>query len=189
MGCNDTFGAVKAEIEEAARSAGKVEPKVLCLELDVTESSSVKAAASQVQQMTANLDILVNNAGFMTPALQVTEAEEGSWWKTFEVNLKGVFLMYKFFTPLLTSSNNGLKTVVNINSYAAHNLRSNASAYGTSKWAVLKFTEFLLVEQTEAGLLAFSIHPGGIMTQLAEAMPQETHAGNDPRTGKQNHRN
>jgi NAD(P)-dependent dehydrogenase (short-subunit alcohol dehydrogenase family) len=91
--------------------------------------------------------------------------------------LKGMFHMCKFFTPLLIGTVNGLNTMVNINSAAAHNLRPEASAYGTSKWAALKFTEFLLVEQSKQGLLAFSVHPGGIMTQLAEAMPKETHAG------------
>lgn len=66
---------------------------------------------------------------------------------------------------------------MNVNSVAAHNLHPEASAYGTSKWAVLKFMEFLLVEQAKDGLLAFAVHPGGVMTQLAGAMPRETHAG------------
>jgi NAD(P)-dependent dehydrogenase (short-subunit alcohol dehydrogenase family) len=113
----------------------------------------------------------------MTPALQVVEADEDLWWKTFDVNLKGIFLMCKFFTPLLCETENGLRTMVNINSAAAHNLRPEASAYGTSKLAVLKFTEFLLVEHAKNGLLAFSMHPGGVMTKLAEAMPEETHVG------------
>lgn len=112
----------------------------------------------------------------MTTALPVTEADEELWWKTLEVNLKGVFLMSKHFTPLLVGKENGLETMVNINSVAAHNLRPNASAYGISKWSVLKFTEFLLVEQAKQGLLAFSVHPGAIMTELARAMPKETHA-------------
>lgn len=168
---------MKAEIESVARDAGHYEPEVYCLQLDVTDSESVSAAAAELQTLSPKLDVLINNAGFMTPALPVTGASEIEWWKTFEVNLKGIFLMSKYFIPLLTTSSGGLKTVVNINSYAAHNLRLNASAYGTSKLAVLKFTEFLLVEQSQHGLLAFSVHPGGIMTQLAEAMPNETHAG------------
>lgn len=176
LGCNDGFEDVESKIKQAARSAGKPSPKTLCLPLDVTDSTSVAAAADQVTRNSPKLDILVNNAGFMTPALPVIKAEIDTWWKTFEVNLKGAFLMSKFFTPLLLKSHDGLKTVVNVNSAAAHNLRPEASAYGTSKWAVLKFTEFLLVEQASQGLLAFSMHPGGIMTQLAEAMPTETHA-------------
>lgn len=85
--------------------------------------------------------------------------------------------MSKFFAPLLTATVDVLKTMANINSVAAHNLRPKASAYGTLKSAVLKFTEFLLVEQAKEGLLAFSVHSGGVMTQLAEAMLKDTHAG------------
>lgn len=177
LGCPDDFGDSKAEIEAAAHASGKPRPQILCLQLDVTDSASVARAAAEVKKSSARLDILINNAGFMTPALPVADADEELWWKTLEVNLKGTFLMCKHFTPLLLGAEDGLQTVVNINSAAAHNLRPLASAYGTSKWAVLKFTEFLLVEQMEQGLLAYSMHPGGIMTQLAEAMPKETHAG------------
>ncbi|KAL7904084.1 oxidoreductase-like protein [Trichoderma velutinum] len=176
LGCNDGFGSAKEDIESAARKAGHSAPQVLCLHLDVTDGTSVTAAAATVHSVASGLDVLVNNAGFMTKALPVTEADDELWWKTLEVNLKGVFLMSKHFTPLLIGKENGLKTMVNINSVAAHNLRPNASAYGISKWSVLKFTEFLLVEQSKQGLLAFSVHPGAIMTELALAMPKETHA-------------
>lgn len=152
-------------------------PRILCLKLDVTDSDSVKHTAERLSQEWPKLDVVINNAGFMTEALPVIETDEMSWWKTFEVNLKGVYLMSKYFTPLLLRSKDGLCTMVNINSVAAHNLRINASAYGTSKVAVLKFTEFLLAEQAAQGLLAYSVHPGGIMTKLAEAMPKETHGG------------
>jgi NAD(P)-dependent dehydrogenase (short-subunit alcohol dehydrogenase family) len=83
--------------------------------------------------------------------------------------------MARSFVPLLMQE--GMKTMVNLNSVAAHNLRPNASAYGYSKAAVLRLTEFLMVELATKGLLAYSVYPGGIMTQLAEAMPKSTHAG------------
>lgn len=68
-----------------------------------------------------------------------------------------------------------LKTVVNINSVASHNLRPHASAYGTSKLAALRLTDFLLVEAADQGLLAYSVHPGGVLTELAENnMPKST---------------
>uniref|UniRef100_A0A8H7N2H4 Uncharacterized protein n=1 Tax=Bionectria ochroleuca TaxID=29856 RepID=A0A8H7N2H4_BIOOC len=176
LGCPDNFGGTKDEIEAAARQARHGLPTVHCLHLDVTDSASVAEAAASVQSLTSGLDVLVNNAGFMTPALPVMEADEGLWWKTFEVNLKGVFLMSKHFIPLLMAKEKGLKTLVNINSVAAHNIRPNASAYGVSKLAVLKFTEFLLVEHAQHGLISFSVHPGAIMTDLAQAMPAETYA-------------
>ncbi|KAI2465394.1 hypothetical protein F4781DRAFT_409436, partial [Annulohypoxylon bovei var. microspora] len=111
----------------------------------------------------------------MTPTLTVPKSDTGSWWRTMEVNLKGVYLMSKYFVPLLLSTPEDLRTMVNINSVAAHSLRPMASAYGTSKLAVLKLTEFLMVEVGSKGLLAYSVHPGAVLTELAEkGMPPET---------------
>lgn len=139
----------------AATGAGHqsfLPPTVLHVRLDVTDSASVRAAAEEVNTvLNGKLDIIVNNAGFMTPALDVPVSDEDTWWRTFQVNLKGPYLISTYFLPLLLRSgdNEGtaaLKTLVNINSVASHNLRPHASAYGTSKLAVLRLTEFLLVE-------------------------------------------
>ncbi|RDW58304.1 hypothetical protein BP5796_12234 [Coleophoma crateriformis] len=131
------------------------------------------AAAQAVAETFGRLDVLINNAGFMTNALPIVDSVESEYWRTFEVNLRGVYLVTKAYLPLLLG---GLKTVLNVNSVAAHNLRPEASAYGTSKLAVLILTEFLMVEGAPKGLLAYSVHPGAIMTKLAEAMPQSTFA-------------
>lgn len=174
------------EICSAAAEAGRhslLPPTVLHIRLDVTDSNSVRAAAEEVNAiLNGKLDIIVNNAGFMTPALPVPASDEDTWWRTFEVNLKGPYLIAKYFLPLLLRSGDdneeaaaALKTVVNINSVASHNLRPHASAYGTSKLAVLRLTEFLLIEAADKGLLAYSVHPGGVLTELAEkGMPKTT---------------
>lgn len=171
------------EICSAAAEAGHHSlspPTVLHVRLDATDSSSVRAAAEEVNAiLDGKLDIIVNNAGFMTPALAIPASDEDMWWRTFEVNLKGPYLIAKYFLPLLLRNGDNetaaLKTVVNINSVASHNLRPHASAYGTSKLAVLRLTEFLLVEAAEKGLLAYSVHPGGVLTELAEkGMPKDT---------------
>ena len=83
--------------------------------------------------------------------------------------------MTKAFLPLLLSTQNGLKTVVNLSSVAAHNIRPDFSAYGISKFSILRFTEFLAGENED--LVTFCVHPGAIMSKLAEAMPKELQAG------------
>ncbi|KAI1394428.1 oxidoreductase-like protein [Hypoxylon trugodes] len=169
-------GQLIGDIAAAARENGHDAPQVVITRLDVTDEESVGKCARYIEsEFKGRLDILVNNAGFMTPALPISESDSGSWWQTMEVNLKGVYLMSKYFIPLLLSAPEGLRTMININSVAAHNLRPMASAYGTSKSAVLKLTEFLMAEAGSRGLLAYSVHPGAILTELAEkGMPPET---------------
>lgn len=167
---------LREALQREATDSGQIAPRVLVMKLDVTDSSGIQDAAAQVKQaFDSKLDIIVNNAGFMTPALEVSESNEETWWRTFEVNLKGPYLITKYFFPLLLGHDESLKTMININSVASHNLRPMASAYGTSKLAVLRFTEFLLVEAASRGLVAYSIHPGGVLTELAEkGMPRDT---------------
>ncbi|KIW88529.1 uncharacterized protein Z519_11098 [Cladophialophora bantiana CBS 173.52] len=121
LGCPDGFGdpPVNVEIENAAKLCGRPAPTVVLLHLDVTDSASVAAAAARMQESSSRLDVLVNNAGFMTQALPIVEADNDLWWKTFEVNLRGIFLMCKYFTPLLHGTTDGLKTLVNVNSVAS----------------------------------------------------------------------
>ncbi|KAK7972181.1 NAD-P-binding protein [Apiospora saccharicola] len=181
---DEAFGNLASDLLEAAKSRGHEYPQLILHQLDVMDEASVKKCAKLIsEEFKGRLDILVNNAGYMTPALPVPESDPEPWWRTFEVNLKGPYLMSKYFVPLLlesASSSGGRHggQMININSVAAHNLRPHASAYGTSKLAALKLTEFLMVEAGENGLLAYSVHPGGVLTDLArDGMPAETLAG------------
>lgn len=176
---SESFGQLANDILAAAKEGGHESTQVVLTKLDVTDEESVRKCADTVKnEFKGKLDVLVNNAGFMTPGLPVTESDSSTWWRTMEVNLKGVYLTSKYFIPLLLSVPEGLRTMININSIAAHNLRPMASAYGTSKFAVLKLTEFLMVEAGNKGLLAYSVHPGAVLTELAKkGMPPETLAG------------
>ena len=82
-------------------------------------------------------------------------------------------MVTRAFLPLLLESED--KTVVNISSVGAHVTRVGASAYQMTKFALLRFSEFLVAEYGEKGLLSFAVHPGGVMTELAKNMPSFTH--------------
>ncbi|KAK7906582.1 NAD-P-binding protein [Apiospora marii] len=183
----EAFGNLASDLLGAAKSRGYDYPQIILHQLDVADEGSVKKCAALVaEEFRGRLDVLVNNAGYMTPARPVPESDSEAWWRTFEVNLKGPYLMSKYFVPLLLDGaassscggQGGGGQMININSVAAHNLRPQASAYGTSKLAALKLTEFLMVEAGQQGLLAYSVHPGGVLTDLArDGMPAETLAG------------
>lgn len=78
--------------------------------------------------------------------------------------------MTRSFLPLLLASK--AKTVLNISSAGAHVTSYGGSAYQTTKFALLRLSEFTNVEYGEQGILAYSLHPGGVVTQLAQGMPQ-----------------
>lgn len=78
--------------------------------------------------------------------------------------------MCRSFLPLVLKSE--LKTILNLSSTGAHRTAPGASAYQSSKLTVCRFTEFLMVEHGKEGLIAFSAHPGGVPTELANNMPE-----------------
>jgi NAD(P)-dependent dehydrogenase (short-subunit alcohol dehydrogenase family) len=89
------------------------------------------------------------------------------------INLRGPYLVARAMLPWMLRD--GQKTIINTSSIGAHNVRPGMSGYQILKLAVLRLTEFFAVEYADQGLLTYAIHPGGVMTELAERMPAYTH--------------
>jgi NAD(P)-dependent dehydrogenase (short-subunit alcohol dehydrogenase family) len=170
------LSSLESEIANAAKAAGKPAPQVLSIKLDVQNLESVKSAAEETEKAFGRIDILINNAGYLETARPVADSDPDEYWTTWEINYRGVYWVTRAFLPLLLEAEGGLKTIVNLSSAGAHNLRPGMSGYQTSKFAILKFSEFLCAEYAGQGLLAYSVHPGGVPTALALNMPKETHA-------------
>ncbi|KAL8684045.1 MAG: hypothetical protein Q9186_000075 [Xanthomendoza sp. 1 TL-2023] len=165
LGARSNLSEVEKDVQKGAMDAGKKTPKVLTVQLDVSNRHSVEAAANAVQECCESIDVLVNNAGYHNRFESIAESDPDDWWKTWETNVYGTYLMTRSFLPLLL--NGGGKIIINLTSIAAHLLVSGGSAYPTSKLAVLRFSEFTNVEFAAQGILAYSIHPGSIATDMA----------------------
>lgn len=156
IGARSDLSSVVTEIKEAAKKAGhSKEPKVLSFKLDVTLEDDVKAAAETVSnEFGGKLDVLINNAGYLQEWLPVGEALTDDWWKHYEINVKGVFLCSRHFIPLLLESE--LKINVITSSIGAIGVMPGASAYQTSKFAVVRIAEFITQEYQDKGLICFT---------------------------------
>ncbi|KAI0074436.1 NAD-P-binding protein [Panus rudis PR-1116 ss-1] len=154
IGARTSLASVEAEVQGEAKAAGHPAPKVVSVELDVTDVKSVDAAIQRIRQEFGRLDILINNA-------------------VWEINIKGTYLVTRAAIPLLLDTPNGLKTIVNVSSVAAHYIRPASSPYQTSKLALLRFTEFIMAEYGDKGVLAYGVHPGGVLTEMGKKLPKE----------------
>ena len=77
--------------------------------------------------------------------MPVLDGDEAAYWHAFEVNVRGTYWLAKAFLPLLLGCG-GDKTFVAISSMGAHICTPGASAYQTSKFAVVRFAEFLMAD-------------------------------------------
>ncbi|HXY81594.1 MAG TPA: SDR family oxidoreductase [Gaiellaceae bacterium] len=120
------------------------------------------------------LDLLVCNAGISGPGDVFAEPDD--WWRTFEVNVLGVYLCCHAFAPGMVERGGG--RIVNVASGAAYlparfaNLTAN-TAYPASKAAVHRFSEVLATELSPSNVFVFSISPGLVKTEMTSDMPDD----------------
>ncbi|KAF6226679.1 hypothetical protein HO173_012425 [Letharia columbiana] len=173
LGARSEVLDLEEELREAAKKAGKSEPKVLTVKLDVEDRAMVESAAKKVEADFTRLDILVNNAGSLEPAVRIADSDPDEWWKTWTVNIRGSYLVTRSFLPLMLKG--GDKQIVNVSSVGATLLLPGFSAYTTGKLAILRFSECINAEYGDQGVMAFSVHPGAVKTGTAMSMPEEMH--------------
>jgi NAD(P)-dependent dehydrogenase (short-subunit alcohol dehydrogenase family) len=147
---------------------------------DVSDADSVTDAVHQVERRLGPVDLLINNAGISGPVGPVWEVDAGEWWKTFGVNLQGVFLFAHAVLPGMVARRAG--RIINVSSNAGAFRWPLASAYAVSKAAVIKFTENVARETKNYGVKVFAIHPGllpiGMTTAALEgSFPSESPEG------------
>ncbi|OJJ50413.1 hypothetical protein ASPZODRAFT_129039 [Penicilliopsis zonata CBS 506.65] len=167
-----------SKAEETAKAIAEQAPDVQTrlLELDLSSQAQIRQAAAEVNAYAENIDVLVNNAGVMAiPYTPTTDGLESQ----FGINYLGPFLFTNLIMPKLRAGA-GKARVVNISSdgYRASAIRfadpnfdngkayDKWEAYGQSKTATMLFA-IALAKRLGDELVAVSIHPGVIFTNLA----------------------
>lgn len=150
------------------------------LALDVTDESSVAAAAARVGDEAGVVDALVNNAAVGGGVLPAADTPVADVRKTFETNVFGVIAVTNAFLPLLRRSAAGrivnVSTLVASLTYGA--AREDPSGvfppnvfpvlldYASSKAALNSITIAYANELREAGILVNAASPGFVATDI-----------------------
>ncbi|KAJ4347403.1 hypothetical protein N0V95_005452 [Ascochyta clinopodiicola] len=162
-----------AKLKLAATQAGRAEPTVISFKVDIAELDSVYAMHDTVSRVFGNcLDIVINNAAHMEPYKPLLDTDPDVYWRTYEVNVHGLFNMARAFLPMLLSTDVGLCTMINVASSGALTARPGSGSYRSSKLAILRWTETLQLEYGDQRLLAFCVNPGAIKTKITETAPE-----------------
>jgi NAD(P)-dependent dehydrogenase (short-subunit alcohol dehydrogenase family) len=176
LAARSSLDAIVKEVKEAAKNAGRAEPRIVVVKLDVTDRKNVDTAVKEVSTaFDGRLDVLVNNAGYLSNFAGIPDTDPDEWWRDWEVNIKGLYLVTRAFWPLLLKSQ--LKLILNMASIGATLVPPHSSSYGTTKLAVLRLTEYINQDHGagQDGMLAIAVHPGAVKTELAHGMPEAMH--------------
>ena len=131
------------------------------LEADVTR------LVEQAGDSLGGLDVLVNNAG----VLYVGRFEDSTleeWDRTFDVNLRALFLTCRAALPRLRAS--GAGAIVNIASMAAFRYTVPHVAYASTKGGVVAFTRDLAFELAVDRIRVNAVAPGPIATNMGSSL-------------------
>ncbi|HEX3774691.1 MAG TPA: SDR family NAD(P)-dependent oxidoreductase [Polyangiaceae bacterium] len=160
----DLPGSDLPALERALSEAGAT--SALGLAVDVGSREQMAAFAERVCQKTAP-DVLVNNAGVgLSGGSLDTTLEDWEW--VLRANLWGVVHGCHFFAPKMAERGRG--QIVNIASAAGFYNSATMAAYGTSKYAVVGFSEALRAELRSRGVGVSVVCPGFINTPIIERM-------------------
>jgi NAD(P)-dependent dehydrogenase (short-subunit alcohol dehydrogenase family) len=168
--------------EAAAKSVG---PDARAVQLDVTDPSSIAAAAELIRQQAGRLDVLVNNAGIShagDPNRSLQERSRSGRLSVvsleglravFDTNVFGVVAVTQAMLPLLRQA--PLARIVNVassggsltlNSDRSNPHRAMYGAYSASKTALNALTVAFAADLESDGIKVNSACPGFTATDL-----------------------
>jgi NAD(P)-dependent dehydrogenase (short-subunit alcohol dehydrogenase family) len=157
----DVDGVGLAETADRIKALGR---EVLSQTVDVAQADAMQAFAQATRSALGRVDIVVNNAGIGLAGLFVDVPLE-AWTKILGINISGVIHGCHAFLPGMIEADAG-GHIVNIASMAGYCQAPGMTAYGTTKFGVLGFSECLRAELSVHGIGVTAVCPGVINTAI-----------------------
>jgi NAD(P)-dependent dehydrogenase (short-subunit alcohol dehydrogenase family) len=116
------------------------------------------------------VDVLVNSAGIAGKNATVADYPIDEWIRVHDINLNGTFYTCRTVTPHMVKNNYG--RIVNIASVAGKEGNPNASAYSSSKAAVIGLTKSLGKELAKNNITVNCVTPAAVKTPIFDQVAQ-----------------
>jgi sorbitol-6-phosphate 2-dehydrogenase len=159
--------------QDTANEIAKLGRRSLVVHADVSHDAQVNRMVEYVLEELGDIHILVNNAGIAIPA-HITELSEDTWDRTMAVNLKSMFLCSKAVAPIMMDRKYG--KIVNLSSKSGKKGGLWLTAYCTSKFGVIGFTQSLAFDLAPYGINVNAICPGTVFTPLWDNVLKDAYA-------------
>jgi len=138
--------------------------------LDQSDEHAVEAVARETVDSLGGIDILIVSAGITGPNTPVVDYPGAAWRRVIDVNVNGTFYSNRAVARGMVARSYG--RIVNIASIAGKEGNPNASAYSSSKAAVIGLTKSLGKELAETGVIVNCVTPAAVHTPIFDQMSQ-----------------
>ena len=166
-GCNLCLVDVNAEgLEKLAAELAQSGVQIKLFPCDLTDRKAVSATITSAFDQSGGIDLLINNAGvaYYGPTDQMTQKQ---WDWLMNINLLAPIQITHELLPALLQRPDA--HIVNMCSISGLVAGGRFSAYHTSKFGLVGFTESLRAEYGRQGLGVTAICPGPVLTNLYDA--------------------
>ncbi len=143
--------------------------EALHLAVDVTDPEAVDRLVRGAVDRFGRLDLLVNNAGYANPPAPLSETADAIAQRCFATNVLGPYATMRRALPVMVRQPDG-GVVVNVASRAGLVPVPRLAAYSASKSALVSLTLAIAKELDGTPVVAFSVCPGGMDTEMRRAV-------------------
>ncbi len=192
---NRTLSKAEALAEEVRAAGGEA----AAVQVDVTNSASVKAAHEEVLKIYGKCDILINGAGgnnarantdkeyfelgdIESDTKSFFDLDEEGFRFVMDLNFVGTLLPTQAFAQDMVGRAGC--TILNISSMNAYTPLTKIPAYSGAKAAISNFTQWLAVHFSKVGIRVNGIAPGFFSTEQNRALLWNEDGTPTARTGK-----
>ena len=166
-----------SELEEVAEKAREIGSEAIAIPTDVGDQAQVDAMVRRTVDEYSVIDILVNNAAIVGPVAPLEDTDVSEWIRSIQVNVIGTYLGCRAVLPVMLEQGHG--KILNLSGAGASNALKNLSGYGTSKAAVVRFTECLALELADKNIQVNALGPGATNTGMWEEIRDRSKAIGD----------
>jgi NAD(P)-dependent dehydrogenase (short-subunit alcohol dehydrogenase family) len=135
----------------------------LVIPADVSKREDIERVLQQTAAHFGGIHVLVNNAGILHAgnAEQITEAQ---WDQTFNLNVRGLWLLSRGVLPHMRQAGGG--SIINVASVLGINGARVRACYAASKGAVVLLTKCMAIDHGVDKIRVNAICPGFVETEL-----------------------
>jgi len=160
-----TYREKQDEAEAVGREIAKLGREALVLRMDVTDRSSVEAAARDCRAF-GPLGVLINNAGINKPT-DFDQVSDADWDTILATNLKGPFVCAQVFLPLLAEAGGG--SIVHIGSVSGQYGGPRTAHYAASKAGLISLAQVIARFGAQYNVRSNTLAAGLIASDMAAA--------------------
>jgi NAD(P)-dependent dehydrogenase (short-subunit alcohol dehydrogenase family) len=157
-------GRRRETLQDLAREIGD---SVIAIAADVSKKADIENLVARVVAEFGSINVLLNNAGVLHIG-NVEQITEEQWDETFNINIRGLWLLSRAVLPYMRKARGG--SIINVASVLGLNGARSRASYAPSKGAVVLLTKCMAIDHGPENIRVNAICPSFVETDLTAAV-------------------